>query len=531
MDLVIIEAPGKRERMEMLLRAAGHPARVVATGGHFFHNPKSLLPVAITENGEEPLRAPRPEVMERLRKNLEGISRIFIATDADSEGNVIAADLAGLLATDPRPCWRVIFTALDVDAVRVGMANPQPFDPASAHAGTLRRRLDRVLGAVCASAGLSAGRVAGALVGAFSTKEAAVGEVNLSLPAADGGAPFHCRLLLTDTQWSAWQACISQLEALNERPLPAVASDRHTRNTPYDFGRLVLASQRAGGFSQSIGAIGEDMQNLYERGLLSYPRSEATALGPNAAALFKAWARRNRVGFDPKQIPLQGPESGPHPAPHPLREALDRLDPRLPQEVLTPEDTILLTAGRQILRAGRNRPIEVPAPDALSRLPDWAQRLPWQRQAGSRHWLDEPPVPGLTRYPLDTIVFQHLLRFNLGRPSTLIQHTSNALNRQLITPEGRLSAKGETLLATLQATFPRLADPSYSRMVEKSLDQHAERLPAEQLGPALWKLLNAAGANCASAARRLMQETEPEAKTKRRWRIDESAPSAHLSQG
>lgn len=93
-DLFVIEAPGKAKLLEGILRELRIDAKVQATRGHFMAMPGKLKPLGIDSRMREFMRVPsNPEVFMRLRDMAREADNLFIATDADQEGDVIAWDV------------------------------------------------------------------------------------------------------------------------------------------------------------------------------------------------------------------------------------------------------------------------------------------------------------------------------------------------------------------------------------------------------------------------------------------------------
>jgi DNA topoisomerase IA len=97
-DLFVIEAPGKAKHILEILKSVGFDARVQATKGHMYSMPDRLTPVGIDSGFREFERKLRePEIGQRIRDEAANADRVFIATDADEEGDVIAWDVAELI--------------------------------------------------------------------------------------------------------------------------------------------------------------------------------------------------------------------------------------------------------------------------------------------------------------------------------------------------------------------------------------------------------------------------------------------------
>ena len=154
-SLVIIEAPGKRAGLsDVLWRAGMRGFEVLATAGHIATNPARLTPLGITSSFRETayaIREDRQAVCERIREAAQNTAgRIYLATDDDQEGDVIARDVWRMVIApeDRARVLRVRLRALSPAEVQSAFEAAGPFDPLSAAKGDARRVLDRLVGAL-----------------------------------------------------------------------------------------------------------------------------------------------------------------------------------------------------------------------------------------------------------------------------------------------------------------------------------------------------------------------------------------------
>src|SRR5581483_11022243 len=128
--LVIIEAPGKRKHVGSLLWQAGYrDAEVVATVGHIGTNPEGFKPLAIDAAYRETGYRLKPEKEALAAEIGREASQIFLATDDDQEGDVIARDVLRfcIAADDQAKVKRVRLKALSVAEVKAAFAAAVPF--------------------------------------------------------------------------------------------------------------------------------------------------------------------------------------------------------------------------------------------------------------------------------------------------------------------------------------------------------------------------------------------------------------------
>ncbi len=163
--LVIVESPAKARTIGKYL---GRGYKVEASNGHVRDLPKSQIGVDI-ENNFEPkyitIRG-RGDVLQRIRKEAKGASKIFLATDPDREGEAISWHLANVLNIAPDDLCRVEFHEITSKAVKSAMKSPRKIDADLVDAQQARRVLDRLVGYKISPLlwakvrkGLSAGRV------------------------------------------------------------------------------------------------------------------------------------------------------------------------------------------------------------------------------------------------------------------------------------------------------------------------------------------------------------------------------------
>jgi len=137
--------------------------------GHIIDLPKSKLGIDI-EKGFEPsykVIKGREKIAREIKKQAEDITRIYLATDPDREGEAISWHIKNLLGDKKKKEFlRVIFHEITDQAIKKAFARPAKLDLNKVNAQQARRLLDRIVGyflspflwkRICR--GLSAGRV------------------------------------------------------------------------------------------------------------------------------------------------------------------------------------------------------------------------------------------------------------------------------------------------------------------------------------------------------------------------------------
>ena len=163
--LVIVESPAKVKTIKKFL---GKNYEVMASNGHVRDLPKSQLGFS-PENDFEPkyitIRG-KGEILAKLRKEVKKADKIYLATDADREGEAISWHLTKALKLDDKDVSRISFNEITKSAVKTSLKNPREIDMDLVDAQQARRMLDRMVGYRISpllwakvKRGLSAGRV------------------------------------------------------------------------------------------------------------------------------------------------------------------------------------------------------------------------------------------------------------------------------------------------------------------------------------------------------------------------------------
>lgn len=145
MNLVIIEAPAKRETLKKYL---GEGYDVFATKGHIRDLPQKSYGLDV-KNRFEPIYQIMPEKKElinELKRKAEKAEKVFIATDPDREGEAISWHIAYVLGLPPEKKCRIEFHEISQKAVQNALTKPRAIDLKLVDAQQARRVLDRIVG-------------------------------------------------------------------------------------------------------------------------------------------------------------------------------------------------------------------------------------------------------------------------------------------------------------------------------------------------------------------------------------------------
>lgn len=151
--LVIVESPNKVKTISNILKNAGFgKAIVLASVGHIMalkdggpaYNsgiyPKQKFKMNLSVVSE------KQKVVEDIKKQAEKVDKIFIMTDGDREGAVIAWSIIKFCKLPQDKCYRAIAHEITPKAILAAIENPISFDDNLVNAGLVRMMVDKLIG-------------------------------------------------------------------------------------------------------------------------------------------------------------------------------------------------------------------------------------------------------------------------------------------------------------------------------------------------------------------------------------------------
>lgn len=307
MNLLIVESPSKAKTIEKYL---GSGWRVIASVGHV----RDLVP----ENGSvdpEHDFAMRWQIMPGKEKQIKLIinelkkaDAVYLASDPDREGEAIAWHILDILkakkALDGKKVYRVAFHEITKKAVTEAIENPREIDKDLVDAYMVRRALDYLIGFGISpllwrrNLGRSAGRVQSVAVKLVVDREK---EIEAFKPVEYWSLTSVC--IAKKTSFNAQLSNVSgkkiekmtienhdQMNAILEKigspeiPAKVVAIDKKKTSrraaAPFTTSTLQQESSRKLYFSSK--RTMSTAQKLYEQGLITYMRTDATNLSADA---------------------------------------------------------------------------------------------------------------------------------------------------------------------------------------------------------------------------------------------------------
>mgnify|MGYP000262282870 CR=1 FL=1 len=344
-----------------------------------------------------------------------------------------------------RPVYRLLFAGLDRASVAQALDTIRPLDFSAAIPGTARRIADRLIGSGVGDVvrGGPVGRVQSALL-ALSAPGVPHSHVSMKLPAADGGKPFLGKIPVVGARSAA--ELIAELGSCELPPAEILTTQVVPMNLPMNYGDAVLGLNSS--LDVSVERAAELLQQMYEAGDISYPRTHARAFtGAGLQSVERLARLKGILTFKKNSVPvLSEPTAQPHEAIRVLNEALlQRLDLGKPMKLhATERDAALVLIARRSIGAGV--PVQRAFPD-LAEAPAWAHEIKWHRDTRrvSLPWSVREP-PAVIEHDRAAAMVDAMITAAIGRPSTLVGHASKFLSRDLVDSQLRLTAKGRRLL-------------------------------------------------------------------------------------
>ncbi|MDO8364319.1 MAG: type I DNA topoisomerase, partial [Actinomycetota bacterium] len=321
--LVIVESPAKAKTIAKFL---GSAFDVRASVGHVADLPSKGLQIDV-DNGFKPtyeLTVRGKDVVKDLRAAMKDASELYLATDEDREGEAISWHLLEYLK--PKiPVKRMVFHEITKSAIDQAVNNPRGIDYGLVDAAETRRLLDRLYGYEVSpvlwrrvNRGLSAGRVQSPSVRLIVEREreriafvtAGYWDIELltgtspaftaALVALDGtkvatgkdftsdGVPKKNVVVVSEAQARSLADALASADfavrSVEEKPY------RSSPKAPF----MTSTLQQEGGRKLRLGAaqVMRIAQGLYERGYITYMRTDNVTLSAEALAAVRAEVQR-----------------------------------------------------------------------------------------------------------------------------------------------------------------------------------------------------------------------------------------------
>ena len=299
-NLVIVESPGKVKTIQQYL---GKEFLVKASIGHIRDLEEHKLSVDVA-NGFTPeyiVPADKKKVVAELKKLSEAASTVWLASDEDREGEAISWHLKETLALPEGKTRRIVFHEITKNAILSAIEHPRDIDLNLVNAQQARRVLDRLVGFELSpilwrkiQPKLSAGRVQSVALRLIVDREKEIMAFEPT-PYYRVEALFHpegsnanVRAAL-DTRFATEAEARKFLEdsiGASYR-VASVEKKEGVRVPSAPFTTSTLQQEAARKLHFPVSTTMRVAQTLYERGLITYMRTDSTNLSSLALATAK----------------------------------------------------------------------------------------------------------------------------------------------------------------------------------------------------------------------------------------------------
>jgi len=311
--LVIVESPTKARTISGFL---GDDFKVESSYGHIRDLPKSKLGID-TENNFEPqyiIPVKNKKRVGELKKESANASKVILATDEDREGEAIAWHLAEALELSNKKYERIVFHEITPEAIKESLASPRKISFNLVNAQQARRALDRLVGYKLSPllwkkimGGLSAGRVQSVAVrlivereeeirrfipetyytikGLFKANENELEAILLKI----GGKSIPKPGIKNENEADKIISEIKQSDC----KIAAIEEKQVSRSPNPPFTTSTLQQECARRLGLSAKATMMLAQQLYERGFITYMRTDSFNLSHTSTSAAKKWLNAN----------------------------------------------------------------------------------------------------------------------------------------------------------------------------------------------------------------------------------------------
>lgn len=310
MKLVIVESPGKIKKIQSYL---GPGYKVEASFGHIRDLDPKGLSVDI-ENDFKPtycVSKDKHKVVKKLKDLSSKASETILAADQDREGEAIANSLKEVLKLKSPP--RIVFTEITKGAINKAVENPTVIDVNQVYAQQARRVLDRIVGYQLSPilwkhlpGTKSAGRVQSVLVRILVEQEEKIRSTESEVRVKIFGEfnPEGKRKRINSTlyenekikEFKDLQKSKKLLDTLKDTDyfyVKDIKKNEVKRNPPPPFITSTLQQEASGKLRFPTKKTMMVAQKLYEKGLITYMRTDSTVLSKAALGMLKDFIVKN----------------------------------------------------------------------------------------------------------------------------------------------------------------------------------------------------------------------------------------------
>ena len=305
-NLVIVESPGKIGKLQKFL---GKDYIVKSSIGHIRDLQDNKLSVDI-EHGFTPeyvIPADKKKVVAELKKLVGEVKTVWLASDEDREGEAISWHLYEVLGLKDKDTKRIVFHEITEEAILNAVKNPRDINMDLVDAQQARRVLDRLVGFEVSpilwrkiQPKLSAGRVQSVALRLVVDREREIMAFNReayyktdAVFTPEGGnvkvnATLGTRFRTVDEARKFLEDCAGA-----EFRVGSIDKKAATRCPAAPFTTSTMQQEAARKLRFPVNTTMRVAQSLYEKGLITYMRTDSTNLSKLALGASRDFIVKN----------------------------------------------------------------------------------------------------------------------------------------------------------------------------------------------------------------------------------------------
>ena len=305
-NLVIVESPGKIGKLQKFL---GKDYIVKSSIGHIRDLQDKKLSVDI-EHGFTPeyvIPADKKKVVAELKKLVGEVKTVWLASDEDREGEAISWHLYEVLGLKDKDTKRIVFHEITEEAILNAVKNPREINMDLVDAQQARRVLDRLVGFEVSpilwrkiQPKLSAGRVQSVALRLVVDREREIMAFNReayyktdAVFTPEGGnvkvnATLGTRFKTVDEARKFLEDCAGA-----EFRVGSIDKKAATRCPAAPFTTSTMQQEAARKLHFPVNTTMRVAQSLYEKGLITYMRTDSTNLSKLALGASRDYIVKN----------------------------------------------------------------------------------------------------------------------------------------------------------------------------------------------------------------------------------------------
>ncbi|MCF0175135.1 MAG: type I DNA topoisomerase [Bacteroidales bacterium] len=298
-NLVIVESPGKIGKIQNYL---GSDYKVLASYGHIRDLDDKKLSIDI-EHGFAPqyiIPQDKSRVIANLKAAAAQAETVYLASDEDREGEAISWHLFETLGLKKENTKRIVFHEITKDAILEAVKHPRDINMKLVDAQQARRVLDRLVGFELSPVlwrkvqpKLSAGRVQSVALRLVVDREREIlSSANKMFYRVEGEFSSGIKAYI-QKKFLDMEAGREVLESLigAEYKIGDIVKSEGFRYPAPPFTTSTLQQEASRKLRMSVKRTMDVAQSLYEKGLITYMRTDSTTLSSLALSVAKQYIK------------------------------------------------------------------------------------------------------------------------------------------------------------------------------------------------------------------------------------------------